>query len=281
MIENLFKKLVKILLILKFFDKDLYKSKSVLTSKSIQKKFIFITKKRRNGCEINPDFCLINIENQSKRHSKAVFEQDDNVEAEMSICASESKEKHSKEKQSIAKQNISIASQCHNIKYEEEEEEACAKREIFLDSDLMSRSVPELLNEWKEELFKDRTWTETLKKYSKLAAADFEKEVRNAMKIFDEYVALTLQAESLTDKDNYGRRFFGWWRKNKFSINSETLIVGAKNAVEGSHRPMTKAEKREEGYRRADNGEYMEAVMRMLEKEEEEKKTANLKWTGS
>ena len=200
---------------LKLFDAEMWKTKRILTSVEIQKRY-FTAKIKKN----------INIKTMPYLLDMAVIPVKTQVIAEKTPVNSEempqSKVKKSKVKESIVKE-----SKVKNL-YSSSSSSACAcAREangvIVLEEDVKKPNLfSENCKKWNAELMKDEEWLSSVVRSSGKGAPVLRL-LPEIMDYFEQHIVSIGETGSMLNINDYKRRLINWWRYLKFQSVPEIL----------------------------------------------------------
>ena len=200
---------------LKLFDAEMWKTKRILTSVEIQKRY-FTAKIKKN----------INIKTMPYLLDMAVIPVKTQVIAEKTPVNSEempqSKVKKSKVKESIVKE-----SKVKNL-YSSSSSSACAcAREangvIVLEEDVKKPNLfSENCKKWNAELMKDEEWLSSVVRSSGKGTPVLRL-LPEIMDYFEQHIVSIGETGSMLNINDYKRRLINWWRYLKFQSVPEIL----------------------------------------------------------
>ena len=171
------------------FHEGFFTENRILTSESIQRRFLLAIKKRSVNQPIDQILDLVSDPETPVFDPETPSKQD---------LSTQRKEKESK------------------VNLQQQQQHACKEPE----------KEPENLNEereqWKEALLADEDWQATIVRYSGKGIAVLQY-TREAMGVFDDFLRLKFSLDTIRTKKDYSQSFVGWWRYHNFNLKMDEL----------------------------------------------------------
>lgn len=193
--EEKIQEIIAYCLQLGLFNQQKYDCYHVLTSKSIQERYILVVKRCKNP--ISEEFNCINI-----------VENDVNA-SETGVSVTEMRQRKEKE----SKENI-----------QQQQQHACEEPKEE------PQNLDEEREQWKDALLADEDWQATIVRYSGKGTAVLQY-VREAMAVFDDFLRLKFSLDTIRTKKDYSQSFIGWWRYHNFNLKTEELSGGVQQHI--------------------------------------------------
>lgn len=200
---------------LKLFDAEMWKTKRILTSVEIQKRYFTAKIKKNINIKTMPyllDMAVIPVKTQVIAEKKPVNSEE----------MPQSKVKESKVKESIVKE-----SKVKNL-YSSSSSSACAcAREangiIVLEEEIKKpNSFSENCKKWNAELMKDEEWLSSVVRSSGKGSPVLRL-LPEIMDYFEHHIVSIGETGSMLNINDYKRRLINWWRYLKFQSVPEIL----------------------------------------------------------
>ena len=183
------------------FNRQKYDLFHIITSKSIQERYIQAQKRCKNP--VREEFNCIYV-------------------AETPIIVTETTE-NAAESAHIILDNIKVNNSKVNLQ-QQQQQHACKEPKEE------SGNLDEEREQWKEALLADEDWQATIVRYAGKGTAVLQ-HTREAMAVFDDYLRLKFSLDTIRTKKDYSQSFVGWWRYHNFNLKMEELSGGTPKTI--------------------------------------------------
>ena len=198
--EEVVRDIIDFSLKINLFNRDIYNVYCVLTSKSIQERYIQAQKRCKNP--VREEFDCINV-------------------AETPVIVTETTENMTKSAHIIL-DNIIVNESKVNL--QQQQQHACEEPKEE------PRNLDEEREQWKDALLADEDWQATIVRYSGKGIAVLQY-AREAMTVFDDFLRLKFSLDTIRTKKDYSQSFIGWWRYHNFNLKTEELSGGVQQHI--------------------------------------------------